>query len=281
MSLACLSIGLGTRPCASPLARAHSEDRIDGSCIRKAALDEPLDPELGAALMDAASSASFAPLLLATARRFEPVEEIFAYSAVGSCAPEELLSSSSLEDAGERAARYAKSFHKDDPAATTWRRIESGHGFVQRVRSAEITQADYRAICFERPAFVDKTCFGWRGENQSLVLSFYRRTGGHEDPERRLSAIADLALTALVRRAPQKQGGVCIEDRLEARLGGCFPKLSARERQVCARTIAGWTANEIADQLQVRPATVLTYRQRAYQRFGFSKASQFLAGLLD
>ena len=244
-------------------------------------MDEPLDPELGAALVDAASSVSFAPLLLAAAQRFEPVEEIFAYSVTGSCAPERLLSSSSLGDPGERAALYARSFHRDDPAARTWRTIGSGHGFVQRVEPAEIKPPDYRAMCFEHPAFVDKTCFGWRGEERSFVLSFYRRTGGHEDPVRRLSALAGVALTALVRRAQLEEGRGRLEERLERRLARSFPQLSFRERQVCAFTIAGWTASEIADRLNIRSATVLTYRQRAYQRLSCSQASQLLTELLD
>ena len=244
-------------------------------------MDEPLDPELGAALVDAASSVSFAPLLLATAQRFEPVEEIFAYSVIGSCAPKTLLSSSTLGDSGERAALYARTFHRDDPAARTWQTIGSGHGFVQRVEPAEIKPPDYRAKCFEHPAFVDKTCFGWRGEECSFVLSFYRRAGGHENPERRLSALAGVALTALVRRAQIGDGRVRLEERLEKRFARSFPQLSLRERQVCARTVAGWTASDIAKRLGIRPATVLTYRQRAYQRLGFSQSSQFLAELLD
>jgi DNA-binding CsgD family transcriptional regulator len=59
-----------------------------------------------------------------------------------------------------------------------------------------------------------------------------------------------------------------------------FPQLSQRERQVCARTLAGWTAKQIGRALGLRTATVLTYRQRAYQRFGFRSASDFLQTLL-
>ena len=240
-------------------------------------MEELLDPELGAALVNAARGPGFATLLLETARRFEPVEEIYAYRTVGALAPEALLSSSVLPNADKRATLYAGQFHKDDPAVLARTSVRAGRGFVQRVRSCEIYRTDYRSLCFERPSFVDKTCFGWRGEAQSLVLTFYRRAGGHDDPEQTLSALAMVALTALVRR---KEIRPDLPTRLEVQLARSYPQLSFRERQVCARTLAGWTAETTAKCLGVSPSTVLTYRQRAYQRLGYSQASDFLETIL-
>jgi len=62
--------------------------------------------------------------------------------------------------------------------------------------------------------------------------------------------------------------------------------LSEREREVLKLTAAGYTAQEIADQLYLSPKTVETYRHRVMQKLGFSRRSELVrfalrAGLLD
>ncbi len=62
--------------------------------------------------------------------------------------------------------------------------------------------------------------------------------------------------------------------------------LSEREREVLRLTAAGYTAQEIADQLYLSPKTVETYRHRVMQKLGFSRRSELVrfalrAGLLD
>lgn len=69
--------------------------------------------------------------------------------------------------------------------------------------------------------------------------------------------------------------------RLEQRLSLRFAQLSPREREICALTLAGAPAEEIAARLDIRRSTVLTYRQRAYQRYGFTRSSDFLDAIVD
>lgn len=62
--------------------------------------------------------------------------------------------------------------------------------------------------------------------------------------------------------------------------------LSDREREVLRLTAAGYTAQEIADQLFLSPKTVETYRHRVMQKLGFSRRSELVRfalriGLLD
>lgn len=62
--------------------------------------------------------------------------------------------------------------------------------------------------------------------------------------------------------------------------------LSEREREVLRLTAAGYTAQEIADQLFLSPKTVETYRHRVMQKLGFSRRSELVRfalriGLLD
>lgn len=67
---------------------------------------------------------------------------------------------------------------------------------------------------------------------------------------------------------------------IEHRLGSTFEDLTGRERAVCARTMVGMTAEAIGLDLGISPASVLTYRRRAYGRYAFTHANQFFLGLI-
>jgi len=237
-----------------------------------------LDPDIGAALVEAVGTPVFGTLMLETARRVAGVDEIFAYHVRDGERPVALSSISERGDHDRRARHYAERFYHHDPIVHARQRTAAGRGFVACVRAAEIGLRDYRAICFEQPRFADKLCFGWRGAGRAIVLSFYRRRDSEGTAA--LAALANVGLTALARQAVPVSESSLVE-RLETRIARAFPALTARERQVAARTVAGWTAERTADALDIRPSSVLTYRQRAYQRLGFSGAADFLPAILD
>ena len=64
-----------------------------------------------------------------------------------------------------------------------------------------------------------------------------------------------------------------IERHLEYLPGG----LSRREREVCSRAAAGKTIEGTALDLNIRKTSVITYRQRAYQKLGISRQSELVA----
>ena len=243
---------------------------------------EPFDADLGGALLEIAETPAFAESFLATAQRFSEVSEIFAYSLVEGSAPQPLLSSSEVGGCGERAGIYARSFYHHDPVAWIRRTTPVGHGFVKRVASDEIASSDYRVICFDRPQFAEKLCFGWHGRTHSIVLSFYNRSPAATATPC-LAGLANIGLSVLAARLKHVPVTTPpdVVTRLETHLEQNFPELTPRERAVCARTQAGWSAKKIARDLGICAATVLTYRQRAYQRFCFSSAHDFLDRMLD
>ncbi|MBS3995746.1 MAG: LuxR family transcriptional regulator [Hydrogenophaga sp.] len=53
-------------------------------------------------------------------------------------------------------------------------------------------------------------------------------------------------------------------ERARQALARRVPRLSAREREVCARIACGLSADGIAADLDIAPSTVLTLRKRAY-----------------
>lgn len=234
-----------------------------------------LDPFLGASLIDAAGSAAWPSLLLGAASRIGGVDEIFAYSAGADAPPDTLLSVSKLDDAAGRAESYVRGFFRFDPV-TRLRTLGGDDTFVVSVSAAELGEGRYRARCFDGPRFAEKLCFGWRDGTRSIVLSFYRKDAEGLGREHGLLPLANLALSILATARP----ATSFVERLEHKLAHRFPELTARERQVCARTIAGWTAERAASDLGIRASTVLTYRQRAYQRLGLRSAHDFLEPLL-
>lgn len=249
-------------------------------------LREPLlDPGLVARLLAAPDRDTLAHGLLAAASGFDEVQEVFAYRLEGGrAAPVAMLSSSGLGGAGRRVALWVSDFHARDPVMAPGHVPGRPHGFSRRVSASEIRHPLYREVCFEDPRFVDKLSFGWEDGRTSLVLNFYRGRGSRVRPPRRLLTLANIGLSALATRLDQSApGGKTGHDVgwIEARLAQRFPALTAREREVCARTVAGWSAKRIAQALGIGHGTVLTYRQRGYARFGFSRAADFLSGLVN
>ncbi|MES2495519.1 MAG: helix-turn-helix transcriptional regulator [Pseudomonadota bacterium] len=242
-------------------------------------LPEPVDPKIGAALIEAAGRDAFGDVLLDAAQRYDFVEEVFAYRIGSDGKPVIVASSSGIARSDERAELFTRRFYRDDPARSIWAETPVGAVFARRVHASQIMLHDYRAICFEKPAFADKLCFGWRGQDESLFLSMYRRGSAEWAGAARLAALASVALSAIAQKPYQPLGSLA--QRLEQRLARSFPDLRGRELQVCARTLAGQSADDIAVELGIGRPTVLTYRQRAYQRYGFSGVSEFLPAILD
>lgn len=228
--------------------------------------------------MEAADELAMGALLLEGAQRVGAVQEVFGYRLADGAPPEVMASSSEVADAEARVRLYTRRFHKLDPAAQARASVPANSGFARAVNAKEILQLDYRTLCFERPGFAEKLCFGWRLPGQWLGLNFYRRRLQGERETAQLSALANVALTAMQRRSAAP---VSLALRLERKLARHCPELTRREREVCARTLAGASAQAIAEQLGIGAASVLTYRQRAYQRLQINHAGALLERLID
>jgi DNA-binding CsgD family transcriptional regulator len=239
-----------------------------------------IDPDKAAELLEARDPAVFAERLLEVAHSAAGVEELFAFRVDEGAMPQSLASSSGLGDAEERTRMYARRFHRSDPAVAARVAAAPGSGFVTRVPAAAIVLGEYRKLCFDRPRFVEKICFGWRKPDHSLVVSFYQRHDGAEPDLAQLGALAQVAITGLTRMAARPAEGAPLVEEVERRLAEAHAALSGREREVCARTLAGRTAQEIGAELGLGLGTVLTYRQRAYRKLGVSRSSDLLGTVM-
>ena len=240
----------------------------------------PFNAEAGARLVEAVGTPEFGSALLDIARSISTVDELFGYLVEDDGEPRVIVSCGALPGLETRVAEYVHRFYRHDPAVHEIRRIPVGDSFVQRIGLSSIVQHDYRRLCFDAPGFAEKLSFGWRGEGYLLVLSFYRRETSDDAALQRLASLANMTLAVMVRHhAPIKRENIV--QLCERRIRRSYPQLSERETQVCARTLAGWTARRIADELGMTSGTVLTYRRRAYQKLGFTQANDFLPELIN
>lgn len=237
-----------------------------------------IDPDRASALMEARDRDLFAARLLELAQSAAGVDELFACRVVGDV-PQTLASGSELGDASDRAHAYSSRFHRSDPAQDARRATRPGSGFACRIPADAIVLSPYRKLCFDKPRFAEKICFGWRFDADCLMVTFYhRRSGDHVDMAQ-LGALAQLAITGL-RQILAVPTGDGIVQRIERRLADAHPVLTPRERAVCARSMAGHAARVIADDLGIAPSSVLTYRQRAYLKLGVSGSGDLIAAVM-
>jgi len=235
-----------------------------------------------AKLLSALGSSRLGMALLAIAEQTADAGEIFGFVDHGGEVPEILVSQGSRGSAVQRAALYLQQYRALDPLHAIIREhaVEDAVTLAS-FRSRDIGDLDYRQRCFEHPGLVEKVSCFQRWGNATYVLTFYRSDAEFEAVERLLE-LAQLALPVLRRHGEllRKEAGLSLSQRLEKRLEAHFPLLTGRERQVCARTLGGMTAEAIALDLGVGRTSVLTYRRRAYERYGISSAGQLLENLL-
>ena len=243
-------------------------------------ISRTFDCEQGALLVEQVGTPTFAVSLLGAAARLYDVQELFGYLVVDGSEPQTIVSASFLPRADERVGQYTKRFFRHDPAVAEIREIAPHQSFVMRIAQNAILAPDYRRHCFARPGFAEKLTFGWRGEGYILALSFYRRDRSDSDEAiDALEPLVALVLPILIHHhRPVDRSDT--KEVIERRLRRSYPILSRREIEVCTQTIIGLSAQEIGHSLGIGPGSVLTYRRRAYEKIGISRAGELVGAIL-
>ena len=231
-------------------------------------------------LVSSIGTEQFAKTLHAVTDSLVGVDELFAYTMADDGVPR-VLASSGRGDARQRVTQYAERYYRHDlllDRARTEPHVVKAH----QISAETITPLDYRHICFETPGFREKWSFTVRSTTSLLIFSVYRKRDRPHQGIDALCPFAELALMALDRQrawqAPDEAEAPL--RRIERKLAERYEELTERERAVCPRTLIGMTAEAIALDLDIRSSTVLTYRRRAYERYRYSNANQFLMRIL-
>ena len=141
---------------------------------------------------------------------------------------------------------------------------------MQRVRPENIQSTGFRRRVFEDAGIVERISVIQRGADAWRVMSVARHATDGYFSDREIEALVGLAFLVLPmlphnRRRCGAQAALSIA-QLESRFASRFAELTRRERQVCARAAMGMSVDATALDLGIGRSSVLTYRQRAYQR---------------
>lgn len=211
-----------------------------------------------------------------------PIDRFYVSEREDSRRPPYLIAHRLESVLSDRMDDYMARYFRRDPVA---RAIEaartSGGTVMMRVGPQDITEAEYRRPFFEEASIVERVSFVQRVSDRWLIMNVARRAPmpRFSDPE--LDALASLSLLLLplaARQAKLDSSPRPLRNpsaaELEERFAQLFPLLSARERQVCARTAIGMTSEATALDLGIGIGSVQTYRKRAFQRLEISSAFQ-------
>lgn len=236
------------------------------------------------ALLDAIGTTTLGNVILDLAKAVTGVDEIFGFWIGTTSTPVPLASAGDRGSSRVRASMYATEFHRLDPLLPAIR--DQQHQVNITAASIDIEDlgpSDYRRDCFERPGLRQKVAYFQREGDRCYVLVFYRTSESRRIDVNDLAGLAELVLPMLRRHGELlgEEAGMTLIERLERRIARSYPLLTGREREVCARTIAGMTAEATALSLDIGETSVLTYRRRACQRYQVAGMGQFIERLLD
>lgn len=166
---------------------------------------------------------------------------------------------------------YRKWYLRVDPVCDAYRAAPACSDVVlQRVRPSDIASPGFRRRIFEDAGIVERVSVIQRGTDAWRVMNLARHASDGCFSERELGSLIGLACLVLpmlpLNRQKQAAPLPLTVPQLEERFATRFGELTVRERQVCARAAIGMSVAATALDLQIARTSVLTYRQRAYQR---------------
>ena len=196
----------------------------------------------------------------------------FAYeTAKASC----LLSRNFLmeEKSGTLAAIYVDGWFRDDPLFARAMAMEKSECIVSHLEDLlPYINSQYFTVFFGEAGWRTKTAILIVQDSLRMVLNLYFVGEAFQRSYQPLDCIP-AGLYRLI-------GRMLATHFLRLNTLG-FPLpltvLSERERQVCIGMLAGKKAEMIADEIGIGPSSVVTYRQRAYQKLGISSRGQLFS----
>jgi DNA-binding CsgD family transcriptional regulator len=158
---------------------------------------------------------------------------------------------------------------------------------IVRLRRADIADAAYGERLWDRFGLVDRLSALALLDGHWTALNFYRDASVGAFTPRDARRFADLCalLLALLRRhlaalRPAAAGGTAarVPPETAAALLAQLPvRLSPREREVCALTLAGHTREGAGLALGIADSSVATLRERAYRKLQIHSAGELFA----
>ena len=209
---------------------------------------------------------------------------LFQYRANKSMACIATASRLYVAAAKENIDKFVVRCHSVDPSLTALKRQHPQARCVTKIDIGDIWDRQYRQ-CFEATRVQERLSFFSRMGSDLYQLSIFRGAMKHTFSPlemKHFTTLAGLILETAFRHEalwPEATSAArhlsleAIERLLKHLPGG----LSERECQVCSRAVVGKTIEGTALDLNIRRTSVITYRQRAYQKLGISRQNELVA----
>lgn len=217
-----------------------------------------------------------------------PISEICGYVFSANSTPKNAGWCGIRGDTHSRIDQYTTHLYRKDPTLNRFPDWDTNNeNFVQAIFMSNVKNDDYRKHFFERPNFQTEITLVHREKSGWNLAKFFLEEGRiTDDVIFNIGKIAALIYPIGKRHALSNESTISDQsrpkalDRLMLLLENRFPQLTQRERQVCAYTILGDSSQKIAAKLNVSRNTVITYRQRAYDRLCISSANILIWDLI-
>ena len=179
----------------------------------------------------------------------------------------------SEDKGGTLAAAYVDGWFRDDPLFERATNMSANHCAVERLEDLlPSIDSRYLAMFFGSAGFRTKVAVLVGQDSLRMVLNLYFE-GEIDDRSAHSPQRVEASLYRLIGRT--------LATHFLRLKPPEFPLplavLSERERQVCIGMLAGKKAEIIAQEIGVGSSSVVTYRQRAYQKLGISSRGQLFS----
>jgi DNA-binding CsgD family transcriptional regulator len=190
--------------------------------------------------------------------------------------------------AEQNVSVFVSRCHKVDPALGAYRQNSRGDPWLIKMAIGDIYDRQYRR-CFEATHVRERLSF-FAGDPDDLIqLCVYRGSVVRPFSAAEMRLFASLARLVIATTEKHDSlvavGETSIRrldvEAIEQRLDSLRARLSKREREVCARAVLGRTIVETALDLDIERTSVITYRQRAYQKLKIARQTDLLALVYD
>lgn len=197
-------------------------------------------------------------------------------------APQPLLVASRRDVSAARSFTrdYVDGWYMDDPLLAELRARRWTRGVLVRRHDPERLASDaYERRFFSAAGMVDKLSLLWWSGGRGAYVNCYRTTGSGRYGEHEVAALRGGAqMIAAVVDAHAARAGFQAEGSAPARRIDLLGSgLTAREREVLALVVQGFSTDAVALRLGIRPSSVVTLRKRAYGRLGISTLAELAA----
>jgi DNA-binding CsgD family transcriptional regulator len=209
---------------------------------------------------------------------------LFRYSGNSSVHCVATASRSYALAAKENCNRFAGRHYSVDPSLCALKARPLQSAYVVRMQIDDIRDRQYR-YCFGQTHVQERLSYFHSVGADLYQLSVFRRVGMRpfsSSDMAQFSGLAQFVVASAVKHEMFWHAAAGIQrhmdlDAIEHLLQYVPGNLSKREIQVCARVIAGKTIDRTAVDLAIKRTSVVTYRQRAYEKLNITRQNELVA----